>query len=88
MVTLLMFSWAAILAWRADSMVDCNFVGWVRPNPSHFNDWVSPDEPKIMSRVCGELGPLHTPSKSHDHEIVRAQKKVFKGCLQNHVVWS
>ena len=24
------------------------------------------------------LGPLHTQAKSHDHEIVRAQKKVFK----------
>ena len=28
--------------------------------------------------------PLHTWAKSHDHEIVRAQKKVFKG----HIVWS
>ena len=26
------------------------------------------------------LGPLHTRAKSHDHETVRAQKKVFKGC--------
>jgi hypothetical protein len=25
------------------------------------------------------LGPLHTRAKSRDHEIVRAQKKVFKG---------
>ena len=25
------------------------------------------------------LGPLHTRAKSHDHEIVRAQKKVSKG---------
>ena len=24
-------------------------------------------------------GPLHTQAKSRDHEIVRAQKKVFKG---------
>ena len=24
------------------------------------------------------LGPLHTQAKSRDHEIVRAQKKVFK----------
>ena len=24
--------------------------------------------------------PLHTRAKSHDHEIVRAQKKVSKGC--------
>jgi hypothetical protein len=26
------------------------------------------------------LGPLHTRAKSNDHEIVRAQKKVSKGC--------
>ena len=26
------------------------------------------------------LGPLHTRAKSCDHEIVRAQKKVSKGC--------
>ena len=26
-----------------------------------------------------DLGPLHTRAKSRDHEIVRAQKKVFKG---------
>ena len=25
------------------------------------------------------LGPLHTRAKSHDHEIVRAQKKLSKG---------
>ena len=25
-------------------------------------------------------GPLHTQAKSHDHEIVRAQKKMSKGC--------
>jgi hypothetical protein len=35
---------------------------------------------------------LHTRAKSRDYEIVRAQKKVFKGRpprhLQNHVVWS
>jgi hypothetical protein len=28
----------------------------------------------------GALGPLHTRAKSRDHEIVRAQKKVAKGC--------
>ena len=39
-------------------------------------------------------GALHTWAKSRDHEIVRAQKKVSKGCcplpthLRNHVVWS
>ena len=27
------------------------------------------------------LGPLHTRTKCRDHEIVRAQKKVSKGCL-------
>jgi hypothetical protein len=27
-----------------------------------------------------QLGPLHTRAKSRDHEIVRAQKKVSKGC--------
>ena len=26
------------------------------------------------------LGPLHTRAKSRDHEIVRAQKKMSKGC--------
>ena len=26
-----------------------------------------------------KLGPLHSWAKSRDHEIVRAQKKVFKG---------
>jgi hypothetical protein len=26
------------------------------------------------------LRPLHSQAKSRDHEIVRAQKKVFKGC--------
>ena len=26
------------------------------------------------------LGPLHTRAKSRDHEIERAEKKVFKGC--------
>ena len=25
------------------------------------------------------LGPLHIQAKSHDHDIVRAQKKVSKG---------
>jgi hypothetical protein len=37
------------------------------------------------------LGPLHTRSKSRDHEIVRAQKKCPKAVprhFQNHVVWS
>jgi hypothetical protein len=28
------------------------------------------------------LGPLHTRAKSHDHEIVRAQKKASKGHLK------
>ena len=34
------------------------------------------------------LGPLYTRAKSHDHEIVRAQKKVCKGQthLQKHVL--
>ena len=27
-----------------------------------------------------DLGPLHTRAKRCDHEIVRAQKKVSKGC--------
>jgi hypothetical protein len=35
------------------------------------------------NRICGTqisyLGPLHTRAKSHDHKIVRAQKKVSKG---------
>ena len=30
----------------------------------------------------GALGPFHTRAKSRDHEIVRAQKKVFK-CRPN-----
>ena len=30
------------------------------------------------------LGPLHTQAKSRDHEIVRAQKKVSKGCRSQH----
>jgi hypothetical protein len=38
--------------------------------------------------VSSPLGPLHTRAKNRDHEIVRAQKKVFKAVpthLQNHV---
>jgi hypothetical protein len=37
------------------------------------------------------LGPLNTRAKSHDHEVVRAQKKVSKAVprhLQHHVVLS
>ena len=30
--------------------------------------------------VRGELEQLHIQAKSRDHEIVRAQKKVSKGC--------
>lgn len=30
--------------------------------------------------VRGELGQLHIRAKSRDHGIVRAQKKVSKGC--------
>jgi hypothetical protein len=29
--------------------------------------------------TINDLGPLHTQAKSHDHKIVRAQKKVSKG---------
>ena len=45
---------------------------------------------KVGIRYHG-LGPLHTPSKSRDHEIVRAQKKcpkVVPRHFQNHVMWS
>ena len=37
------------------------------------------------------LAPLGLRAKSHDHELVRVQKKASKDCLrhlQNHVVWS
>ena len=38
------------------------------------------------------LGPHHTQAKSHDHEIVRAQKESVpwpsQHTLQNNVVWS
>ena len=37
------------------------------------------------------LGPLHTRAKSHNHEMVRAQRKGSNAVprhLQNHVVWS
>jgi hypothetical protein len=30
--------------------------------------------------VSGYLRPLHTWAKIHDHEVMRAQKKVNKGC--------
>ena len=33
----------------------------------------------ITTRLDWKLGPLHTQAKSHDHESVRAQKKVSKG---------
>ena len=37
---------------------------------------------KERSPTCDgcALGPLHTRAKSRDHEIVRARKKVSKGC--------
>ena len=34
------------------------------------------------------LEPLHTRAKCHDHEIVRAQKRLSKGCPNTPVVWS
>jgi hypothetical protein len=43
-------------------------------------------------RIPINLGPLHVRAKSHDHDIVRAQKKrcpkVVPRHLQNHVAWS
>jgi hypothetical protein len=33
----------------------------------------------VVPREATQLGPLHTWAKSHDREIVRAQKKVSKG---------
>ena len=33
----------------------------------------------VLTKVLALLGPLHTQAKSYGHEIVRAQKKVFKG---------
>ena len=35
--------------------------------------------PKYNKPLWIYQGPLHTRAKSHDHEIVRAQKKVSKG---------
>ena len=39
-------------------------------------------EPTFRVRGEGALGPLHTWAKSRDHEILRAPKKVSKGCLK------
>jgi len=33
----------------------------------------------MFHNAIPNLGPLHTRAKSRDHEIVRVQKKVFKG---------
>ena len=42
---------------------------------------------------CTHLGPFHTRAKSHDHEIVRAQRKMSKGHFKRPpksctIVWS
>ena len=34
----------------------------------------------MVWKQVDDVGPLHTQAKSRDHEIVRAQKEVSKGC--------
>ena len=44
--------------------------------------WLSTHSLEILEAgewLLSPLGPLHTWAKNRDHEIVRAQKKVFKG---------
>ena len=44
-----------------------------------------------LQPLFGYLGPLHTWAKSRNHEIVRAQMKVSRGCpntSKHYVVWS
>ena len=45
---------AIIAKWRA-SMVDLWYGGCAIPTPIHFKGIASPDELKIMSRLCGKL---------------------------------
>ena len=33
----------------------------------------------LIAHMGVEVGPFHTPAKSRDYEIVRAEKKVSKG---------
>jgi hypothetical protein len=54
---------------RSFRRVDVNFVKW-------YIRMTALIEPYVIE---WSLGPLHTRAKSRDHEIVRAQKKVFKG---------
>ena len=55
MVVVLWFSLASILAQWIAIVVELWSGGWARPFPAHFDDCASPAEPKIMSRLCGEL---------------------------------
>ena len=54
-VMLLLSSLAAIRAQCIVSIVSFGSGGWASPRPSHFDDCASPDDPNIMSRLCGEL---------------------------------
>ena len=36
-------------------IVVLKYGGWARPLPFHFDEYVGPIEPNIMSRLCGEL---------------------------------
>ena len=53
-----------------------------RPRPPHTKrppHASTREEAPPLRRSSRPLGPLHTWAKSRDHEIVRAQKRVFKG---------
>ena len=49
-----------------------NIVLWIAKLLKRFGN--------SLVRLEGTLGPRHTRAKSHDYEIMRAQKKVPKGC--------
>ena len=55
MVTMRSSSLAAILAQWMVSRVVLYSVGYARPIPFHLEDFASPKEPNIMSRLWGEL---------------------------------
>ena len=61
------------------------------PETVGFGAWFHVAILGIEVALSWVLGPLHTRAKSHDHEIVRAQKGVSKGRPKtppNYVVWS
>lgn len=55
MVVVVFVSLATSRAQWIASKVDLWLEGWARPMPSHFAKLARPDEPKIVSLLCGEL---------------------------------